>query len=125
VAEIIGTLLLSESQLDYIEDARGRLAKPGAAIIPAGGDQYIHLVRRPSSPPGTRRYVERRARPQIDCLHLARVSSVSQYRGLDLTPFNQVLWGAHPPTPPRAATATVGRGTEGGVILASYATPPA
>jgi SAM-dependent methyltransferase len=43
VAETIGTLLLSESQLDYMEDARKRLLKPGGAIIPAAGVQYHPL----------------------------------------------------------------------------------
>ena len=45
VAETIGTLLLSESQLDYIEDARSRLLKPGGKIIPSAGKLYALCFR--------------------------------------------------------------------------------
>ncbi|EDQ90850.1 uncharacterized protein MONBRDRAFT_18255 [Monosiga brevicollis MX1] len=44
VSEILGTLLLGESALQYISDARERLLKPDARIIPAGGRQLISLV---------------------------------------------------------------------------------
>jgi protein arginine N-methyltransferase 7 len=39
VSEIIGTLLLGESQLEYMEDARRRLLVPDATILPAAGIQ--------------------------------------------------------------------------------------
>jgi predicted RNA methylase len=41
VAEIIGTLLLGESQLTYIEDARQRLLRENAIILPAAGIQSV------------------------------------------------------------------------------------
>ena len=69
VAEIIGTLLLSESQLDYIEEARNRLLAPGGTIIPASGRQYITLIEMPL---------------------LQRVTQVEEYNGLNLRPFNQL-----------------------------------
>lgn len=61
VAEIIGTLLLSESQLDYIEDARSKLLKDGGVIIPASGRQFVTLISMPL---------------------LERVFQVDHYRGL-------------------------------------------
>eukprot|EP00941_MAST-03F_sp_MAST-3F-sp1_P002758 g2758.t1 len=47
VSEILGTLLLSESALEYTEDARKRLLKPNAHIIPYAGAQMITLVNCP------------------------------------------------------------------------------
>ena len=47
VAEIIGTLLLSESQLDYIEDARNKLLVEDGVIIPASGRQFVTLISMP------------------------------------------------------------------------------
>jgi len=44
VSEILGTLLLGESALEYVADARKRLLKPGGRIIPAGGAQFVSLV---------------------------------------------------------------------------------
>lgn len=61
VAEIIGTLLLSESQLDYIEDARNKLLVDGGVIIPASGRQFVTLISMPI---------------------LERVFEVDRYRGL-------------------------------------------
>ena len=69
VAEIVGTLLLSESQLDYIEGARTRLLKPGGVIIPAAGTQFITLIEMPA---------------------LETVSSVSSYHGIDLSAFTRL-----------------------------------
>ena len=61
VAEIIGTLLLSESQLDYIEDARSKLLVDGGVIIPAFGRQFVTLISMPI---------------------LERVFEIDHYRGL-------------------------------------------
>lgn len=61
VAEIIGTLLLSESQLDYIEDARSKLLVDGGIIIPASGRQFVTLISMPI---------------------LERVFEIDHYRGL-------------------------------------------
>lgn len=44
VSEIIGTLLLGESQLHYVTDARNRLLTEGAVVIPASGVQYVTLI---------------------------------------------------------------------------------
>eukprot|EP00811_Abedinium_folium_P030390 NODE_4865_length_1837_cov_6.991228.p1 GENE.NODE_4865_length_1837_cov_6.991228~~NODE_4865_length_1837_cov_6.991228.p1 ORF type:complete len:437 (-),score=131.20 NODE_4865_length_1837_cov_6.991228:243-1553(-) len=44
VSETLGALMLGEGMLDYLADARRRLAKPGAAVVPAGGAQYAMLV---------------------------------------------------------------------------------
>mmetsp|Transcript_40954 Transcript_40954/g.92058 ORF Transcript_40954/g.92058 Transcript_40954/m.92058 type:complete len:444 (+) Transcript_40954:50-1381(+) len=48
VSETLGALMLGEGMLDYLADARRRLAKPGAAVIPAAGAQYAVLVTSPS-----------------------------------------------------------------------------
>merc|ERR1740138_1376598 len=48
VSETLGALMLGEGMLDYLADARRRLAKPGAAVIPAAGAQYAVLVASPS-----------------------------------------------------------------------------
>jgi len=40
--------MLGEGTLDYLADARLRLAKPNARVIPAGGSQYAVLVTSPS-----------------------------------------------------------------------------
>ena len=69
VSEIIGTLLLGESQLDYIEDARKRLLTPDATILPAAGIQYATL---------------------IQSYDYANLTGVSSWRGFDLGPFNEL-----------------------------------
>mmetsp|Transcript_43276 Transcript_43276/g.136722 ORF Transcript_43276/g.136722 Transcript_43276/m.136722 type:complete len:420 (-) Transcript_43276:205-1464(-) len=48
VSETLGALMLGEGMLDYLCDARRRLAKPGARIIPAGGAQYAMLICSPT-----------------------------------------------------------------------------
>merc|ERR1712032_753001 len=48
VSETLGALMLGEGMLDYLADARRRLARPGAIVIPAGGAQYATLVSSPS-----------------------------------------------------------------------------
>jgi len=47
VAEILGDTLLGEGALQYVADARKRLLKPGAAMIPSGGAQMVTLVQSP------------------------------------------------------------------------------
>ena len=64
-----GTLLLSESQLDYIENARDRLLVPGGTIIPASGNQYITLISMPM---------------------MERLYKIDHFDGLDLRPFNRL-----------------------------------
>lgn len=44
VSETLGALMLGEGMLDYVSDARRRLARPGAQVIPAGGAQYAMLI---------------------------------------------------------------------------------
>lgn len=44
VSEILGTLLLGESALEFVADARRRLLTPGARIIPAAGCQFVSLI---------------------------------------------------------------------------------
>eukprot|EP00756_Hemistasia_phaeocysticola_P028788 Hpha_TRINITY_DN16193_c1_g6::TRINITY_DN16193_c1_g6_i1::g.3670::m.3670/K11438/PRMT7; type III protein arginine methyltransferase len=44
VSETLGTLLLGESALEYMADARDRLLREGGAVIPAVGTQFATLV---------------------------------------------------------------------------------
>ena len=45
LSEILGTLMLGESALEYNADARDRgLLKPGGKLVPASGKQYVTLV---------------------------------------------------------------------------------
>ena len=44
VSELFGTLLLGESALDYIHDARQRLLAPNAKVIPPSGCQIATLI---------------------------------------------------------------------------------
>lgn len=48
VSETLGALLLGEGMLDYLADARRRLAHPNAVVIPALGNQYAILVSSPT-----------------------------------------------------------------------------
>lgn len=48
VSETLGVLMLGEGMLDYISDARKRLAKPNCVVIPAGGAQFVQLISSPS-----------------------------------------------------------------------------
>eukprot|EP00008_Paramoeba_atlantica_P003625 CAMPEP_0201487166 /NCGR_PEP_ID=MMETSP0151_2-20130828/11155_1 /ASSEMBLY_ACC=CAM_ASM_000257 /TAXON_ID=200890 /ORGANISM="Paramoeba atlantica, Strain 621/1 / CCAP 1560/9" /LENGTH=382 /DNA_ID=CAMNT_0047872149 /DNA_START=79 /DNA_END=1227 /DNA_ORIENTATION=- len=64
LSEIIGTLLLGESALEYIADVRNRLLVPDPVIIPAAGCQFIEL---------------------IDCEQLEAITSVDSWGGLDLS----------------------------------------
>ena len=44
LSEILGTLLLGESALHYVMDARQRLVAPAAAVVPRRGCQFAALV---------------------------------------------------------------------------------
>jgi protein arginine N-methyltransferase 7 len=48
VSETLGALMLGEGMLDYLADARRRLARPDAAVVPALGSQYAMLVSSPT-----------------------------------------------------------------------------
>lgn len=67
ISEIIGTLLLGESALEYVADVRERLLAPDAIIIPAGGCQFVEL---------------------IECEDLESITSVKSWGGLDLSSMN-------------------------------------
>lgn len=68
VSEILGTLMLSESALEYVYDARERLLGPEPVIIPASGCQYVTM---------------------IECSHLNDITSVEQgWDGFDLSGMN-------------------------------------
>lgn len=69
VSEIFGTLLLGESALDYIEDARERLLKPTTKIIPQHGVQYA---------------------VPIECPTLDKICSIDSWNGLDLSMVNSL-----------------------------------
>lgn len=64
VSEIFGTLLLGESALDYIADARQRLLRPTTKILPQFGVQYA---------------------VPIECETLTQICAVSSWNGLDLS----------------------------------------
>eukprot|EP00667_Euglena_gracilis_P010635 EG_transcript_10845 len=67
VSELFGTLLLGESALDYIHDARTRLLAPNAKVVPPAGCQIATL---------------------IECPQLEVITSVTQWGGLDLRYLN-------------------------------------
>jgi protein arginine N-methyltransferase 7 len=69
VSEILGTLLLGESALDYVSDVRERLLAPDAVIIPAGGCQFVTL---------------------IESADLQAITSVKGWGGYDLEGFNSL-----------------------------------
>lgn len=69
VSEIFGTLLLGESALDYIEDARRRLLKPTTKIIPQHGVQYA---------------------VPIECPTLDSICAIDTWNGLDLSMVNSL-----------------------------------
>jgi protein arginine N-methyltransferase 7 len=48
VSETLGALMLGEGMLDYLVDARRRLATPDAVVIPALGNQYAVLISSPT-----------------------------------------------------------------------------
>ncbi|KAG8469319.1 hypothetical protein KFE25_007837 [Diacronema lutheri] len=67
VSEILGTLLLGESALHYVQDARARLIAPRATILPALGTQYVSLI-------------------ESDEVH--QITAVRSWDGIDLRHFN-------------------------------------
>eukprot|EP01062_Namystynia_karyoxenos_P021449 TRINITY_DN18161_c0_g1_i1.p1 TRINITY_DN18161_c0_g1~~TRINITY_DN18161_c0_g1_i1.p1 ORF type:complete len:403 (+),score=133.46 TRINITY_DN18161_c0_g1_i1:77-1285(+) len=70
VSEVLGTLLLGESALEYMADARDRLLRQGGAIIPAYATQYATVI----------------TSEQLDSLTRARGD-----QGLDLGVFNELM----------------------------------
>jgi type III protein arginine methyltransferase len=64
VSEIFGTLLLGESALDYIADARQRLLRPTTKILPQHAVQYA---------------------VPIECETLTQICAVSSWNGIDLS----------------------------------------
>ena len=68
-SETIGTSILVEGQIEWMRDARARLASEGVRIIPGSARQFITLAQSPT---------------------WDRVTRVTHIDGLDLTPFNQV-----------------------------------
>ena len=44
LSEILGTLLLGESALHYVKDARERLVHPQASVVPRRGSQFATLI---------------------------------------------------------------------------------
>eukprot|EP00746_Dinoflagellata_sp_MGD_P134779 gnl/MRDRNA2_/MRDRNA2_68666_c0_seq1.p1 gnl/MRDRNA2_/MRDRNA2_68666_c0~~gnl/MRDRNA2_/MRDRNA2_68666_c0_seq1.p1 ORF type:complete len:323 (+),score=58.89 gnl/MRDRNA2_/MRDRNA2_68666_c0_seq1:447-1415(+) len=67
VTEMLGVSLMRENVIEYLEDARERLLKPGARVVPAGGAEFITL---------------------LQSHVLWRQHSVGKWRGIDLTPMN-------------------------------------
>jgi len=67
VSELFGTLLLGESALEYLRDARERLACPNARIIPPRGTQYAAIV---------------------ECADVHAITSAANYRGISLRHIN-------------------------------------
>ena len=67
LSEILGTLMLGESALHYVMDARERLVAPGAAVVPRAGRQFAALVQSED---------------------VASITSVRSWEGIDLHWFN-------------------------------------
>jgi len=68
LSEILGTLLLGESALHYVSDARRRLCKPkGVTVVPEHGCQFASLVQSPD---------------------INSITSVKCWEGIDLRWFN-------------------------------------
>lgn len=70
IAEIIDAGLLSENILSTIDDARARLLKPNAIIIPQKADVFA---------------------VPIECSEIASERVVDQVSGFDITPFNDLM----------------------------------
>merc|ERR1719201_3301977 len=69
VSEILGTLLLGENALEFVEDARRRLLTADAKVIPAKGVQCVRL---------------------IECPALHAITAVSDWNGFQLNSFNSL-----------------------------------
>lgn len=69
VSEILGTLMLGESALEYVADARRHLLREGGIIIPALGRQCVRLV---------------------ESRDLQSITRADNWGGLDLSGFNSL-----------------------------------
>lgn len=69
LSEILGTLLLGESAMHYVKDARDRLVHPAAAVVPRRGSQFATLIESPD---------------------VASITSVKGWEGIDLEWFNML-----------------------------------
>jgi len=69
LSEILGTLLLGESALHYVADARRRLLGPGGAVVPPRGAQFATLV---------------------ESFDIASITSVKSWEGISLDYFNSL-----------------------------------
>eukprot|EP01065_Artemidia_motanka_P010081 TRINITY_DN15283_c0_g1_i1.p1 TRINITY_DN15283_c0_g1~~TRINITY_DN15283_c0_g1_i1.p1 ORF type:complete len:439 (+),score=177.84 TRINITY_DN15283_c0_g1_i1:60-1319(+) len=69
VSEVLGTLLLGESALEYMADARKRLLRAGGSIVPAFATQYATV---------------------ITSEKMALLTSVQGHQDVDLTTFNEL-----------------------------------
>jgi len=69
IAETIGTSILGEGQLEYIQDVRERLCTPEVRLIPGGAHQHITL---------------------FESTQWDELTRVTEWDGLDLTAFNQL-----------------------------------
>ena len=67
VSEILGTLLLGESALEFTADARKHLLQPDAKIVPANGSQFVAIV---------------------ESADLESITTVRNWGGFDLVGFN-------------------------------------
>jgi len=67
LSEILGTLMLGESALHYVMDARQRLVAPRCEVVPLRGCQFATLV---------------------DSADIASITSVKDWQGIDLSWFN-------------------------------------
>ena len=67
LSEILGTLLLGESALHYVSDARQRLMSPACAVVPFRGRQFATL---------------------IESEDIASITSVREWEGINLDWFN-------------------------------------
>ena len=67
LSEILGTLLLGESALHYVKDARERLVAPKSVVVPRRGSQFATL---------------------IESDDVASITSVKSWEGIDLGWFN-------------------------------------
>ena len=67
LSEILGTLLLGESALHYVKDARERLVAPNSVVVPRRGSQFATL---------------------IESDDVASITSVKSWEGIDLGWFN-------------------------------------
>eukprot|EP00754_Rhynchopus_humris_P038788 Rhum_TRINITY_DN21393_c0_g1::Rhum_TRINITY_DN21393_c0_g1_i1::g.173813::m.173813/K11438/PRMT7; type III protein arginine methyltransferase len=70
LSELLGTMLLSESALSYVADARDRLCKKSAKVVPSRGEQCAQLI----------------MSEDLQSLTCAR-----EWGGVNLSPFNTLI----------------------------------